>query len=146
MSYVMVPVPEEHVPEVMRYVLELSGADEPADDWDEESMRGFFAASDELSRAVLSYMAQPDHSGSVRRDQVARSLELQGYLPKVIKSLKSRATDEFGRVPPIRAEKGTAAGPGRGGGSLLVMDEDVAELVRAAERDVHRAEVGDEGA
>lgn len=144
MSYVMVPVPEEHVPEVMRYVLELTESDDLAD-WDEESMRRFFASSDELSRAVLSYMAQPDHSGRVRRDQVARSLELQGYLPKVIKSLKGRSEDEYGRVPPVRPQKGSAGRPGRGG-SLLVMDEDVAELVRAAERAVHRAEHGDEEA
>lgn len=156
MSYVMVPVPEEHVEEVMRYVLELvdDGDDNGAGgrksrklrDWDAESMRELFAESDEITRAVLSYVAQPEHTGGVRKQQVAKGLELQGYLGKVLGDLRQRCKKEYGRVPPVAPTRGEpAGGSGQRPVPLLVMEEDVAELVRSAEQAVHRAEVEEEG-
>lgn len=144
MPYVMVPVPEEHVERVMRYVLKLVRQDE-LEDWDEESMHQFFAESDEITRAILSYVAQPDHAGRVRKDQAARSLELQRYLPKAVQSLKKRSKKDYGRVPPVRSEKESGEGPGQSTVPMLVMDEEVAELVRSAERAVHREEIQEEG-
>lgn len=57
MPYVMVPVPEEHVEEVMQFMLRtLSAANrEP---WDQESISSLFAEVDELSRALLSFVSR----------------------------------------------------------------------------------------
>lgn len=145
MSYVMVPVPEQHVQAVMRYVLKLLQEDE-LEGWDEEGMLRFFAESDEITRAILSYVAQPDHDGRVRQEDVARSLELHGYVPRMIRDLKIRSRQEYGRASPIRNEKDFAGPAGGRPVPVLVMDEDVAVLVRKAEQAVHRAELGEDDA
>lgn len=143
MPYVMVPVPEEYVQDVMRYVLKRI-QEEELEDWDEESMRRFFGESDEITRAILSYVAQPDHDGRVRQEDVARSLELPGYVPRMIRDLKLRSRQEYGRISPIRQEKEYGSRPGGRPVPLLVMDDDVAALVRKAEQAVHRSELGED--
>lgn len=145
MPYVMVPVPEEHVQEVMRYVIKLL-QEADLEDWDEESMRQLFDGSDEITRALLSFVAQPEHAGGVPKDEVAQGLELHGYLPTVMKNLKVRSRNEFGRFPPIRKEQEPGGRGGRRSVPMFVMDEGVAELVRAAEKAVHEAEIADTGA
>jgi len=56
MAYVMVPVPEDQVQEVMQYVLRLTkqASTEP---WDEASVTDVFESVDEPTRALLSAVA-----------------------------------------------------------------------------------------
>lgn len=152
MPYVLVPVPEEHVPEILRYVLRLvegedgerEDEDEAPPGWDQESMERLFSESDELTRAVLSFLAQPGNSGGVRPPQVAQALELQGRnLSTVLKTLKARAEEEYGKSSPVQNRKVSVGEAGSRRIRFLVMDEEVAELVREAERAVHRAEIGE---
>lgn len=152
MPYVMVPVPEEHVPEILRHVLRLvedeaDGEEEQGStlrSWDPESMRDLFSESDELTRSVLSFLAQPGNTGGVRPPQVAQALELQGRnLSTLLKTLKARAEEEYGRASPVRNRKVSVGEAGSRRIRFLVMDEEVAELVREAERAVHRAEIGE---
>lgn len=103
-------------------------------DWDEESMRRLFASSDEVTRSLLSHLALPENAQGVRQQRVARELELQRYIRKVVKDIRRRARGEYGRVPPVKAK--TRGGRDRRD-PLLVMREDVAALVRDAERDAH---------
>lgn len=101
--------------------------------WDEESMRSLFASSDEVTRSLLSHLSRPENAEGVRQQRVAHDLELQRYIRKVVKNLRRRARGEYGRVPPVKMR--TKAGRDRRD-PLLVMLEDVAALVRVAERDV----------
>jgi len=66
MTYVMVPVPEDQVQEVMQYVLRLinRASIEP---WDEASVTDFFQSVDEPTRALLSAVA-----ASTLRDEPIR--------------------------------------------------------------------------
>lgn len=145
MSYVMVPVPEEHVRSVMRYVLHLiesqgeeEGSRRDLQDWDEDSMRSFFEESDEITRALLSYLSHPDHAPGVRRQKLAQSLELQGYLPKVLKEVRERCK-EYGRPSPV-VSSWVGGVSTEDSVHLLGMKERVAQLVRSAERALHQIE------
>ena len=55
MPYVMVPVPEEHVEDVMQYILRaLSRA--AIVPWDEESIAEVYDGVDEVSRSLLAFV------------------------------------------------------------------------------------------
>lgn len=57
MPYVMVPVPEEHVEDVMNYMLKaLARANQ--EQWDQESVTELFSQVDELSKALLAHVAR----------------------------------------------------------------------------------------
>jgi hypothetical protein len=58
MPYVMVPVPEEHVLDVMRLVLRRSRAQEPLMEWDSESVSEFLVDSDDDTRAIVLFVAR----------------------------------------------------------------------------------------
>ena len=78
MGYVMVPVPEEHVEEVMRAILrfQVQARTEP---WDEASVKDLFADSDEAAKAVLSVVARGViSSGKIADQDVASAIEISG--------------------------------------------------------------------
>ena len=63
MPYVMVPVPEEHVQDVMQFVLrEVAKASQLP--WDEESVAQLFGEVDEASRSLLAYAARAITNGT----------------------------------------------------------------------------------
>ena len=62
MPYVMVPVPEEHVKEVMEFVIRTM-ARASIEEWDEESIESLFATVDEASRSLLSVVARAATTG-----------------------------------------------------------------------------------
>lgn len=62
MPYVMVPVPEEHVEDVMQFVLRAM-ARASIEPWDAESMKEFFLEIDEPSRTLLSVLARAAVTG-----------------------------------------------------------------------------------
>ena len=62
MPYVMIPVPEEHVEEVMQYVLRAvaRAAIQP---WDTESIGAIFSEVDEATRSLLAFVARASADG-----------------------------------------------------------------------------------
>ena len=62
MPYVMVPVPEDHVEDIMRYIVRLM-SQALIEPWTEESVTQLFEEIDEPSRALLSTVAQVHASG-----------------------------------------------------------------------------------
>jgi hypothetical protein len=76
MPYVMVPVPEEYVEEVMQYILNASARAELTP-WDAESLGAFYSAIDEASRSLLSFVARAMTDGRGLPDtEAAAALEL----------------------------------------------------------------------
>lgn len=63
MPYVNIPVPEEHVEEVMQFVVRMLQrvAMEP---WDESSINSFFGEVDESTRALLAFVARASLEGN----------------------------------------------------------------------------------
>lgn len=57
MPYVMVPVPEEHVEDVMNYMLRAM-ARASQEDWDQDTVTDVFGQVDELSKALLAHVAK----------------------------------------------------------------------------------------
>ena len=57
MAYVSVPVPEEHVEDVMRFVLRAMARASMLT-WDQESFSDLWSDTDELGRALLAFVAR----------------------------------------------------------------------------------------
>ena len=77
MPYVMVPVPEEHVVEVMQHVTKLiqKASREP---WDMDAIEDLFFEADEGVRSLLSVVASATLKGEdITASEVARALELK---------------------------------------------------------------------
>jgi hypothetical protein len=70
MPWVMVPVPEEHVQEVMEYVIRTATRAQ-LQDWDLESAQKLFLDVDEACRSLLSIAARAAAAGKQLRDQEA---------------------------------------------------------------------------
>jgi hypothetical protein len=77
MPYVIVPVPEEPVQDVMQFVLrELAKASQ--EPWDEGSVSELFQEVDEAGRSLLAYTARASMSGTdVREPQAAEMMQLR---------------------------------------------------------------------
>lgn len=70
MPWVSVPVPEEHVQEVMEFVIRTI-ARANLQEWENDSMATFFAKCDEPSRALISVVARAANAGKDLTDQMA---------------------------------------------------------------------------
>ncbi len=66
MTYVMVPVPEDHVEDVMQLILRLK-ARAALKDWDPDAVSSFYDDVDEDCRSVLSFVAR----GVINREEFA---------------------------------------------------------------------------
>lgn len=136
MRYVMVPVPEEHVEEVMRFVLQ-AGERASLEPWDAESVSQLFTDVDELTRSLLSVVARAASAGKELTERDAGDLlELKPRdVSGIERDLKEQAR-EAGRQPVITVANVEEALPsGRTQRKrVLTMDEEVATLVRDAER------------
>jgi hypothetical protein len=76
MSYVMVPVPEEYVMEVLQYMMRLVFRASVVE-WDDEAVEDYFGRADELSRATLSLVARAALAGkTLTQQQAADFLQL----------------------------------------------------------------------
>lgn len=95
MGYVMVPVPEEHVEEVMRAILRFSTQARQTP-WDEASVAVLFADSDEASKAVLSTVSRGViASGTIGEDQVAQAIEVTTReVTGIVRELNERSIDD----------------------------------------------------
>jgi hypothetical protein len=136
MPYVMVPVPEEHVQDVMQFILrEVARASiEP---WDEASISQLFHEVDEASRSLLAYTARASLSGTdITERQAADMMQLRPReVTGILRELNEQAA-KANRPSLVTARTVTETLPsGRTKDQrVLSMSDDVAGLVRDAER------------
>lgn len=136
MAYVSVPVPEEHVEDVMRFVLRAMSRASILS-WDAESFAELWSETDELGRALMAFVARAaledfdltDREAAEKvqvrpREVHALAAELQQEShrrrrPAVL--TMQMVEDELpnGRIVEVR---------------VLLMDAEVAQLVAEAER------------
>jgi predicted ATP-dependent protease len=148
MPYVMVPVPEEHVEDVMQFVLrEIAKASlEP---WDAESVATLYHEVDEASRSLLAYAARAVASGKdLSEAEAADLMQLrQREMAGIVRELNDRAS-KANRPALVTTRTVTETLPnGRTTEKrMLWMNNELAPLVAEAERaelaDVH-APLGD---
>ena len=146
MPYVMVPVPEEHVLEVMGMVLRLAARrshDEPPRAWDQEAVTEFFAKANEPTRGLLSFLAHPKRAGTeFIPPDIARALELEASEVSGLLGPLNRQFRRANRVPLFESRVHPETSPS--GRTLkrrrLMMSEENARMVRAAEQAVREIE------
>jgi hypothetical protein len=136
MPYVMVPVPEEHVQDVMQFVLrEVARASlEP---WDEESISTLFHDVEEEGRSLLAYVARAIASGKeISEADAATLLQLrQREMAGLVRDINERAA-QANRPNLVVTRTVTEMLPnGRTTDKrVLTMSDELAPLVRSAER------------
>jgi len=136
MPYVMVPVPEEHVQDVMQFVLrEVARASQ--EPWDDVSVSELFHDVDEESRSLLAYVARATMSGKeISEAEAADLMQLrQREMAGIMRELNERAA-KANRPVLVSARTVTDTLPnGRTVEKrILWMNEDLAPLVRSVER------------
>lgn len=136
MDYVMVPVPEEHVVDVMQHVARLV-ARASVVPWDDEAIAAVFDEVDEPSRSVLSLVARSTSANKDLPDEeAATSLELNvREIKAIVRDLQEVSAREK-REPIVGLREATVVL--RNGRSvtkrLFSMTEAVARSIRAHER------------
>jgi hypothetical protein len=136
MEYVMVPVPEEHVVDVMQHVARLV-ARASVIPWDDEALIELFDEVDEISRSVLSIVARSATSGKdVSEEDVAQSIELNTReLRSIVRDINEVATRD--KREPVLALR-DASVVLRNGRTvqrrMFSMNEGVARMIKAYER------------
>jgi hypothetical protein len=136
MPYVMVPVPEEHVEDVMQFILrEMAKASLVP--WDDESISALFHEVDESSRSLLAYAARATMSGKEISDvQAADLMQIrQREVAGIMREVNERATKaNRPALVSVRTVTETLPNGRTTEKRVLAMSEDVAPLVRDAER------------
>lgn len=136
MPYVMVPVPEEYVEEVMQFVLKAV-ARASVDPWGAESITELFTEVDELSRTLLSLIARGTGSGKELTEvDLAVMIQLSGRETiGIMRELNIMARDSNHPNLIIPRMISEALPNGRTMQKrVLTMADDIAQLVRDAER------------
>jgi hypothetical protein len=136
MPYVMVPVPEEHVQDVMQFILrEVAKASlEP---WDDESVSELFHEVDEASRSLLAYVARASMGGTeITEAQAADMMQLrQREVIGIVRELNERASKaNRPTLVATRIVNETLPNGRTSEKRVLWMGDEVAPLVRNAER------------
>ena len=136
MPYVMVPVPEEHVQDVMQFILrEVAKAS--LQPWDDESVSELFHDVDEASRSLLAYTARASMSGTdITEAQAADMMQLrQREVAGMVRELNERATKANRPTLVVTRLVNETLPNGRTTEKRVIwMSDDVAPLVRDAER------------
>jgi hypothetical protein len=140
MPYIMVPVPEEHVAEVMEHIVKLTTRAN-LQPWDHEAVEALFMKVEESSRSVLSAVARRTLGGDELTDEaLAQLVELtRKEAVGVIRLLNGKALRRR-RTELVKLETIAEVGPdARTREKRIVgMAVEVAEMIRAAE-EVERA-------
>jgi hypothetical protein len=136
MPYVMVPVPEEHVQDVMQFVLrEIARASLVP--WDENSVSALFREVDEASRSLLAYAARATVGGAdLSEVEAADRMQLRPReVAGIIRDLSDRAA-KANHPSLLGARTVTETLPnGRTTEKrVLWIAEELAPLVRSAEQ------------
>jgi hypothetical protein len=135
MPYVMVPVPEEHVVEVMQYVTKLI-AKSSLEPWDQVSVEQLFLEANEGVRSLLSVVASAALAeNDITASEAARALELKLRDLGDIMAPIDEAAKEGNFKPILVWEVAERIGPAGRPRQVrnLVMEREVAEMVRAIE-------------
>ena len=136
MQYVMVPVPEQHVEEIMQRVIRLVQQESMAD-WDEESLQTYFEEVDEATRTLLAFVARAALLGKPFSDvQAADAIQLSAReTATVLRDANDRAR-EMQRAPILVVRSTTEVLPnGRTVDlRLFTMPEATARMIRNVER------------
>jgi transcription initiation factor IIE alpha subunit len=136
MEYVMVPVPEEHVVDVMQHVARLV-ARASVVPWDDEAVADVFDEGDEAARSLLSLVARTTVAGKELSDEdAAQQLELNVREVRAIVRDVNDAAQRTKREPLLALREATVVL--RNGRSvqrrIFAMVEPVARAIRAHER------------
>lgn len=136
MPYVMVPVPEEHVEEVMAFVLrEVAKAN--LRPWDAEAVTALFHEVDEASRSLLAYAARAAMTGTDTSEaQAADMVQLSvREVAGIMRDLNETAREaDRPMLLGTRTVSETLPNGRTSEKRVLWMNNDVAMLVREAER------------
>jgi len=136
MSYVMVPVPEEHVEAVMQFVLRaIARANIEA--WTEESVTEVYGEIDEASRSLLAVVARLAASGdAVDAAEAARQIQLNQREAVGIVNELNALTRDRNRPSLMTLRTVTERLPNGRTKARRVIDvePEIADLVRAAEK------------
>jgi hypothetical protein len=136
MPYVMVPVPEEHVEEVMQFVVRAMtrASLEP---WDAAAVDQAYREIDEASRSLLAFAARATLEEAPLSDaEAARQIQLTvRETVSIVNELNARAREDS-RPPLISPRIVTERLPNgrKTTKRVFEVDADVAELVFAAEQ------------
>jgi hypothetical protein len=137
--YIQVPVPEEHVLEVMAHVVRLAArqpaGEWPAKQWDQEELDRLIADANERTRALLGFIAHRSRAGKeVTPREIAAALDLErGDVPGILGPL-NRQFRKANRVPLFesRLRSVTSAEGKAEKRRSLMMTKETARMVRTA--------------
>jgi hypothetical protein len=136
MPYVNIPVPEEHVEEVMQFVLRAI-ARSSIEPWDEGSITEFFGSVDEPSRALLAVVARASMQGrDLPEAELATAVQLNWReVYGITRDLNERASRE-NRPALVAVRLVTETNPNGRTTERRVYSiaDEVAPLVEAADR------------
>jgi hypothetical protein len=135
MEYVMVPVPDEFVVDVMQYVARLV-ARSALVPWTKEGIEEFFDSAEETAKSLLSLVARYTVAGKeVGYDEATETLELsQREIREIVREINADA--QLKRFEPLitTQEASVLLRSGRMAQRLLfIMAEPVARMIRAHE-------------
>ena len=136
MPYVMVPVPEEHVEDVMQFILRAI-ARASIEPWDDTSISDTYHEVDETTRSLLAFVARAAADGK-ELDTIAAARQIQ-MTPREVNGILNELqtlTREANRPPLMVIRVASQRLPnGRVTETrVLSMEPDVADLVGEAER------------
>jgi len=136
MPYVMLPVPEEHVEEVMQFVLRAM-AEASVEAWDAESINALYSDVDEATRSLLAFVARAvADEGELADADAARRIQMTvrettGIMNELNTTTRATSRPQLISVSVVSERRPNGRVTER---RVLQMDPDVAELVRAAEQ------------
>jgi len=136
MEYVMVPVPEDHVVDVMNYIARLVSRASVAP-WTKESIADYFEELEEPSRALLSFVARNTVAGKeVSDEDAAESLELSFREVREIMRETNEGAYRNKFEPLLSPRDAAVVLPNKRtvNRRLLGMTDSVARMIRAHER------------
>ncbi|MDQ1429420.1 MAG: hypothetical protein QOF40_22 [Actinomycetota bacterium] len=136
MPYVMVPVPEEHVQDVMQFVVRLI-SQASVEPWNEEAIAQLFEEIDEPARALLSTVAKGVIGGKLLNE--ADAAAVIGMTWREVAGMMRELNDAAaaGDHPPLLSRRSLSVTLPNGRTRevrALAIDDDVAQLVHAADR------------
>ncbi len=135
MSYVMVPVPEEHVEEAMAAVLRIINRARQLD-WDAESATKLFHEVDESARSVMSVVARATLAGKqiTQRDLADRIEITEREIAGITRELNDRAAEDARPAVVIYVGATQTLPNGRTREvRVLQMPNELADFIREAE-------------
>lgn len=141
-EYVMVPVPEEHVLDIMNRVVRLM-KEASMQDWDAESVGELWDGTDEITRSLLSYVARNVLMGKPLTDvAAAEAIEISLREAATVMRDANETSRDMGR-PSILMLRGTSETLPNGRTvdmRYFVMAEDTAKHIRNVERAQHESD------